>query len=269
MILFPPCKINLGLRVLRKRSDGYHDIESCFYPVPWTEILEVVPATKLSFHVSGLPVDGPPESNLCLKAYRLMAARFQVGPAAVHLHKLLPMGAGLGGGSSDAASTLKAINEVFALHLSDNDLKSLAVELGSDCPFFVSSAPQMAMGRGEQLSPARVSLKGNYIIVVKPGVDIATAQAYSWIKPSDAGPSVASAISLPYGEWKRSLVNDFEAPVFEKYPQLAGIKTMLYESGAFFASMSGSGSAIFGLFAEKVPLPAEWRTWTHWEGYLK
>jgi 4-diphosphocytidyl-2-C-methyl-D-erythritol kinase len=268
MVLFPPCKINLGLRVLRRRSDGYHDIESCLYPVPWTDILELVPAEKLSFHATGLAMDVPADKNLCLKAYHLLNEKFGVPPARIHLHKILPMGAGLGGGSSDAVATLKALNEVFSLRLNADELKLLAVEIGSDCPFFVSALPQMAQGRGEQLSPARVSLKGIYMIVVKPDVSISTAQAYSWVRPADIGEPVASVLALPYGEWKASLVNDFEAPVFGRFPQLANIKQKLYECGAFYSSMSGSGSAMFGLFKEPVAFPPEWRGMTSWSGYL-
>lgn len=249
MIAFPPCKINLGLHVLARRDDGYHDIDTCFYPVPWTDVLEVIPADTFSFTSSGLAVPGNREDNLCVRAYRLLVADFSMGPALIHLHKAIPFGAGLGGGSSDAAHTLRLLNEVFALGCSEEQLTAYAARLGSDCPFFVDDQPMIGTGRGELLSPVPgLSLQDMYAILVKPPITVSTAEAYAGITPQAHAHAVADLVQQPVARWKEVLGNDFEASVFKKYPLLEKIKRKLYDVGALYASMSGSGATLFGLF---------------------
>ena len=237
MIAFPPCKVNLGLNVLRKRPDGYHDIETCFYPIPWTDILEVIPSDKFEFTYSGNVIPG--EDNLCVKAYRLLNAP----PAKIHLHKIIPTGAGLGGGSSDAAWTLRLLNEVFDLNLSNNELKKYAAQIGSDCAFFIDDGPMIGTGKGEILTPATISLSGKFIAIVKPDVHVSTAEAYAGIVPNES--------KLDLGNIQ-GLKNDFEEPIFKKYPVIRSIKQTLYNNGAIYASMTGSGSAVYGIFNNAI-----------------
>ncbi len=254
MILYPNAKINLGLRVLRKRSDGYHDIETLFYPVPWTDILEVILAKdgEFSFSATGFPIPGTQQQNLCVRAYeRLREQGLRVGPVKIHLHKQIPTGSGLGGGSSDAAFTLNALNKLFDLGLEAPELALQAAALGSDCPFFLWNTPAFATGRGEVLTPAPVSLKGMFLVLVIPPVSVSTSFAYSKVKP--AVPEIPlQEIILKHRpeEWKRVLVNDFEEPVFREFPAIGEVKERLLELGAVYASMSGSGSAVYGLFRE-------------------
>lgn len=236
MIAFPPCKINLGLNILRKRPDGFHDIETCFYPVRWTDILEVIPSDKFEFTMSGNAIPG--DDNLCVRAHKILNAP----PAKIHLHKVIPTGAGLGGGSSDAAWTLRLLNDVFDLKHSKEDLKNFAAQLGSDCAFFIEDVPMIGTGRGEILTKANIDLTGKYLVIVKPDIHVSTAEAYASVVPKES-PFDLNDI--------RSLKNDFEPSVFKKYPGIASIKDALYEAGAYYASMSGSGSSVFGIFNSK------------------
>lgn len=236
MIAFPPCKINLGLNVTRKRDDGYHDIETCFYPIQWTDILEVIPANKFEFTVSGDAIPG--NDNLCVKAYRLLNAP----PAKIHLHKIIPTGAGLGGGSSDAAWTFRLLNDVFGLKLSKDQLKKYAAQIGSDCAFFIEDGPMVGTGRGEILHPANITLKGKFVVIVKPDVHVSTAEAYAGIVPKESKLDLSDIGSLK---------NDFEETIFRKHPVIALIKRRLCEAGAVYASMSGSGSAVYGIFNDR------------------
>ncbi len=252
MVCFPPCKINLGLNVLRKRSDGYHDLETCFYPVRWTDILEIIPSDSFHFGGSGTVVPGNPADNLCVKAYHLLRDEFNLPPVRIHLHKIIPTGAGLGGGSSDAAWTLRLLNDIFSLGLSQEAIQHRASFLGSDCAFFAGDQPMIGTGRGELLSPIQVDLSGKYIVIIKPDVHVSTAEAYAGITPNDSSVSVKDILTtVPLPEWKHVLKNDFEASVFRKYPAIAAIKKQLYDQGAEYACMSGSGSAVFGIFAEE------------------
>ncbi|HMJ71215.1 MAG TPA: 4-(cytidine 5'-diphospho)-2-C-methyl-D-erythritol kinase [Cyclobacteriaceae bacterium] len=255
MIVFPPCKINLGLHVLRKRSDGYHDIETCFYPVPWTDILEIIPSKEFSFSLTGNPVPGNEEENLCVKAYRLLAQDIPLPPVNIHLHKIIPAGAGMGGGSSDGAWTLRVLNDVFDLKLSKDGLKQYASKLGSDCVFFIDDSPMIGTGRGEVLSAVEVDLKGKYLMIVKPEVHISTRQAYEGVVPSVPARKLADVIGN-FGEWKFQLKNDFEASILEKFPVIRNIKQTLYTAGAEYASMTGSGSAVYGIFSKKPDVDA-------------
>jgi 4-diphosphocytidyl-2-C-methyl-D-erythritol kinase len=256
MILLPPCKINLGLRILRKREDGFHELESCFYPVQLHDMLEVIPAGTGDsvFTFSGITIDAPLESNLVYRAWRLLSALYKLPAIRLHLHKQIPMGAGLGGGSADGSYTLKILSEIFDLHLSPEALHHYATELGSDCAFFMKEEACMAYGRGEVLRPLQLSLAGWYIVLVKPDIHISTQEAFRSIRPSVPVNNLEDLLKLPLSEWKDLVCNDFEAPVFLKYPQIRHIKEELYRNGAEFALMSGSGSAVFGLFRDKPGL---------------
>ena len=266
MVTFPPCKINLGLRILSKRPDGYHDIETCFYPVPWTDILEILLADSFSFTCTGLALPGDAEENLCVKAYRLVQKDFSLPPIHMHLHKIIPSGAGLGGGSSDAAHTLLLLNDVFDLKLSVQQLQRYASMLGSDCSFFITKHPMMGRGKGDLLSPVEVTLKDKYLVVIKPAIHVSTAEAYSRVKPAQQTTSLAEILKQDISTWKDLLVNDFEESVFSIHPQIGEIKHELYKQGALYACMSGSGSSVFGIFSNEVDLRSQFQGSTYWSG---
>lgn len=252
MLVFPNCKINLGLRIIRKRNDGFHDLESVFYPLLLNDALEGIQATnsaefavKITF--SGLNIDGKPENNLCIKAYELLKKDFpQLTALQLHLHKAIPVGSGLGGGSSDGAFTLKLLNQKFNLGLSTAQLIEYALRLGSDCPFFIINKPCIARGRGELLETIPVDLSAYKIIIVYPGIHISTEWAFSQLNVSDTL-QVSDTLS-PIETWKEELKNDFEEAVFNQYPEIQKIKEDLYNTGAIYASMSGSGSTVYGIF---------------------
>ena len=251
MIFFPNCKINIGLNVLRRRGDGFHDIETVMVPVEGLcDVLEIVPAEGggVTFRQSGLGVGCPEEQNLCVRAYRLMAGRYGIGGVAMHLHKVVPSGAGLGGGSSDAAFTIKGLNKIFSLGLSTEQMELLAAELGSDTAFFIRNEPQLAQGRGEMLSPYPVSLAGKRLLIVKPGVSIPTAEAYSGVSPGVPARRLTELLGEDIRAWRHTVANDFEPHIFAMHPELGEIKECLYNKGALYASMSGSGSAVYAIF---------------------
>lgn len=256
MVFFPNCKINLGLRILRKRADGYHELETVFYPLPVKDALEVVRSEQLTFHATGLSIPGETDSNLCLKAYELLKKDFpQLSPVNIYLHKHIPIGAGLGGGSADGATMLRLLNAVFHLQLSDERLLAYAAKLGSDCPFFILNKPCLAGGRGEKLIPIELDLSRYSFVIVHPGVHISTAQAFAQCTPSDSGKSIEAIIRQPVESWAAELVNDFEKPIFRQFPALEALKEQLYDQGALYASMTGSGSSFFSFF-EKGRLPS-------------
>jgi len=249
MIQFPNCKINLGLSILSKRADSYHELETVFYPIAVSDALEILPATNLTLTQTGIAVPGDPAQNLCLKAYHLLKKDFPTLPTVqMHLHKNIPMGAGLGGGSSDGTAALIMLNQQFDLGLNDQQLIDYASQLGSDCPFFVYNKTCHATGRGEILKPIALDLSNYQFLLVHPGVHIATAWAFQQLNPHTKSESIQSIIEKPISDWKNSLINDFEAPVFKAEPTLLQIKDQLYELGAIYASMSGSGSSLFGIF---------------------
>ena len=260
MLLFPNCKINLGLHIVRKRDDGFHDLETVFYPLSLRDALEAVTAEEPQFTTTGLPVQGPAADNLCLKAYHLLKKDYpQLPVVAMHLHKTIPMGAGLGGGSSDGSFTLRLLNDKYHLELSQEQLIAYALQLGSDCPFFIINKPCIASGRGEQLTPIELDLSGYSFLLVNPGIHINTGWAFSQITPAPSK-SVEAIIGQPIANWRDQLQNDFEIPVCKHHPQLAGIKDKLYDAGALYASMSGSGSCFYGIFPkgqlpETITLP--------------
>ncbi len=263
MICFPNCKINLGLFVTAKRADGYHDLETVFFPVsdnlsvagPYQrvlhDVLEVVPANTASqMHLSGLPVQGDTNSNLVWKAYQLLndACPGKIPPIDIYLHKVIPMGAGLGGGSSNGAWMLRILNDMFSLQCTQEQLAAFALQLGSDCPFFIHNTPQFATGRGEKMSPVTVSLDNYEIRVICPGIHVSTRDAFSKITPRPAPFDLRAIADLPVSEWKHHISNDFEQTVFPIHPELADMKKKLYDEGALYASMSGTGSAVYGIF---------------------
>lgn len=253
MIVFPPAKINLGLNVLRKRPDGFHDIESVLVPVPLTDVLEVVVGPKLSvgaveFTSSGLPIPGSPETNLCVKAVELLKRERSIPGIRMHLHKVIPTGAGLGGGSSDGAHTLLLLNQLLDMGLEHAVLHSLASELGSDCPFFLSDRPQLAQGRGEQLTPIGLDLKGWWLLLANPGIHVGTAEVYANTRPHDRKASIALALARPVELWLNEVKNDMEDYVCSTYTAVRQLRDSLLAQGATYAAMSGSGSSVFGLF---------------------
>ena len=253
MILFPNAKINLGLHVLRRRPDGYHDIETLMVPVAWTDILEIVPAAPgepTSLTTTGRPVDCPPEKNLVMKAWRALAdTRPDMPHARIFLRKIVPDGAGLGGGSADAAFTLMGLNQLFALGLSDEQLARIAAGIGADCPFFIYNRPMLATGTGTTLSPARINLDGLHAAIAKPeGRSVSTAAAYAGITPCQRKISLEAALAMPREEWSTTLHNDFEPSVGAILPEIDALKQHMTRAGALYTAMSGSGSSVFGLF---------------------
>jgi 4-diphosphocytidyl-2-C-methyl-D-erythritol kinase len=269
MVAFPPCKINLGLNVTGKRPDGFHSIQTCFYPVPWHDILEILPAKSFSFDLSGEPVAGRADTNLCVKAYAMLKKEAGLPPVSIHLHKIIPIGAGLGGGSADAAYTLRILNTLFEGRLATESLYGYASQLGSDCAFFLEDRPLLASGRGEVLSNVSVSLKGKFLVIVNPGIHVSTAEAYAAITPKLPANELRDVIeNYSPRQWKGLLVNDFEALVFKKFPATADIHGKLYDQGALYASLSGSGSSVYGIFEKALARKIHFENMVTWSGYL-
>ena len=255
MVFFPNCKINLGLRILHRRADGYHQLETVFYPLPLKDALEIIPSEKMAFTATGLPIPGDADSNLCYKAYHLLQQDFpDLPPVHIYLHKHIPIGAGLGGGSADGAGMLQVLNRCFQLGLSQERLMEYAARLGSDCPFFILNTPALGSGRGEELTPIAVDLSRYSFVIVHPGIHISTAWAFSQCVPDETGKKVAEVIMQPIETWAQELVNVFEKPVLHQHPSLRTIKEQLYHAGALYASMSGSGSSFFGIFEKDFQL---------------
>ncbi|TRZ82271.1 MAG: 4-(cytidine 5'-diphospho)-2-C-methyl-D-erythritol kinase [Sediminibacterium sp.] len=260
MIQFSPCKINIGLSILEKRADGFHALETVFYPVALHDIVELVPAKSFAFFHTGISIPGDTSNNLCVKAYQLLKADFpQMSNVQIHLHKNIPMGAGLGGGSGDGTTVLKILNTLFNLNLSKEQLLNYAAQLGSDCPFFIFNKACHATGRGEILEPIAIDLSNYTIALIHPGIHIATSWAFQQLNPSVKEKSIATIIKQPIETWKAELINDFEAPVFKAHPSLETFKNNLYRQGAIYASMSGSGSSLFGIFPKgtKIESPTD------------
>jgi len=255
MLVFPHCKINLGLWVTGQLDDGFHTIQTVMFPVPWCDILEIVPTTGMTMlTVTGVEIEGPFDKNLCFRAWKLLAEEHGIPSVAMHLHKIIPVGAGLGGGSSDAAFTLRVLNKLFDLKLTDALMQQYALQLGMDCTFFLKDIPALATGKGEILSPVNLNLDNYFLTIVKPPIHVSTADAYAAIQPHYREGTIDHLTSLPVAHWKDSLRNDFETSILVKFPEISEIKKILYDQGAAYASMSGSGSAVFGLFSQK---PAE------------
>ncbi|MCD8260955.1 MAG: 4-(cytidine 5'-diphospho)-2-C-methyl-D-erythritol kinase [Bacteroides sp.] len=259
MLRFPNAKINIGLYITGKRPDGYHNLETIFYPVMLEDALEILPVPSSSgecqLHLSGNYPTGEPGKNLVVKAYQLLNTLYNLPSAAIYLFKNIPTGAGLGGGSSDAAFTLKMLSELFALNLSDKELETHAARLGADCSFFIRNKPLFTEGIGEIFSPITLTLNGYGIILVKPDIFISTPETFRRITPSLPTCSLKESITLPVEEWKNHIGNDFETSIFPNHPFIREIKEELYHKGALYASMSGSGSSVYGIFEKDLPLP--------------
>lgn len=278
MLLFPQAKINIGLFVTRRREDGYHILQTLFYPIDWCDALEIIPMPDVPGHQvqwvqHGIQVDCDPEQNLCVKAYRMLAEQCgdMVPSVQMQLQKQIPFGAGLGGGSSDGAHALLMLRQMFNLPVSDAELEAMAARMGADCAFFcrcghgINTANNAQLmqalyceGIGHELTPHSLSLRGKYIVVVKPPFGVNTRQAYSGVKPSMPAVSLDKLLQRPISQWRDCVHNDFEDSVFPQFPQLALVKEILYQHGALFASMSGSGSAMFAIFADEQPDCASW-----------
>lgn len=253
MILFPPAKINLGLNVLHKRPDGFHELETVLMQIPIHDVLEILPSSKFSYRQSGIEFEQDVESNLVVRAYRLLQNDFSIPETSFHLLKNIPVGAGLGGGSADAAYALIGLNTLYNLNISDAELRDISGELGSDCPFFISCQPQIGTGRGEVVELIELDLKGYYLKLIHPGIHISTSQAYNEIEFSTIATTINEVINEPIENWKNRLFNSFETAAFKKYPELEKIKASLYSEGAVYASMTGSGSSLYGIY-DKEPI---------------
>ena len=261
MVVFPNCKINIGLNILDKRPDGFHNLETVFIPIPLKDSLEIIRAKEnrddVIFSHSGFTIDGNAADNLCIKAYHLLKKDFPQLPAIqMHLHKNIPMGAGLGGGSADAAFTLMLLNDKFHLGLSTEQLINYSLSSGSDCPFFIINKPCFATGRGEKTEPLEISLAGYQLVLINPGIHINTGWAFAHLKDEAATNRVTKNlrqyINAPIQNWRNTISNDFETPAFAAHPVLKEIKETLYLNGAVYAAMSGSGSTLYGLFAKDI-----------------
>lgn len=273
MIVFPNAKINLGLAITAKRSDGFHNLETVFYPIGLCDTLEVLEAPnskkEITFSESGIPIPGDASSNLCIAAYKLVAKDYKLPSVKIHLHKKIPIGAGLGGGSSDAAYFLKALNLLFELNLSFGELHHYARKLGSDCSFFINNQPTFAIGKGDEMEAIPLSLKGKYLALIKPDISISTKEAYSNVVPMKPKNSVEKICLQSVSSWKNSLHNQFEDTIFTNYPDIKKIKEQLYALGATYASMSGSGSSVFGIFENEIDLNQSFKGNFIWQEMLK
>ncbi len=256
MLFFPNAKINIGLYVTGKRPDGFHNIESVFVPIALCDALDIAinDGSEFELEVLGITIDGKTKDNICFKAWKLLQAAHNISGVKCQLLKNIPTGAGLGGGSADGAFMLKALNNLFKLNLNNAQLKQYAAELGSDCPFFIDNSPKFVSGRGEILEDVTLDLSRYFITIVRPGIHISTPQAYSLIKPVEAKFNLRKLEKLSINDWKEKVSNDFESPIAELHPQINHIKERLYQAGAVYASMSGSGSAVYGIFENKQDL---------------
>jgi len=273
MICFPNAKINIGLRILEKRSDGYHNIESVFYPIGWCDALEAIPMDgygKIELHLSGIPVPGRTNNdNLCVKLYKLLLKKYKLPSLRVWLHKAIPIGAGLGGGSSDAAHFMKMLNEMCGLGLTTIEMKNYVASLGSDCVFFIENKPVLATSRGEVTEAIKLDLSSYFIAIVYPEIQVSTPFAYSLVTPAKCNDSLKKGItSKGLAYWKDFVVNDFEKPLFVKHPLIEQVKNELYTQGALYAAMTGSGSAVFGIFDKGINISPTFPAYKTWSGSL-
>lgn len=256
MITYPNAKINLGLNIVEKRPDGYHNLETIFYPINLQDALEVTlleGEKEYELTLSGTPIEGNPEDNLVVKAYRLLKEDYpHIAPVDIHMYKHIPTGAGLGGGSADAAFMIKLLNDKFNLGLSIEEMENYAARLGADCAFFIQNKPVFASGIGNIFEPIQLSLKGYFLVLIKPDIFVSTKDAFSLITPKIPVQSLKEIVRMPVETWRATMKNDFENSVFKKFPEIAAIKDKLYDMGAIYASMSGSGSSVYGIFREQV-----------------
>ncbi|HEY4784468.1 MAG TPA: 4-(cytidine 5'-diphospho)-2-C-methyl-D-erythritol kinase, partial [Bacteroidales bacterium] len=273
MLCFPNAKINIGLNIIERRPDNFHNIETVFYPIPLSDILEIIEKDKISdrkadLSVTGKEIPGDPDSNLSIKAYHLLDADFDLPPVSIYLHKIIPMGAGLGGGSSDGAFTLTLLNRMFDLKLNIAQLTAYAEKLGSDCAFFIENKLALGTGKGNILEKLLLNLSDYYLVLVQPQVFVGTAEAYAGIIPRKPSDQISKLIGLPLNDWNNRIKNDFEESVFQKHPEIKYVKDQLYQRGAVFASMTGSGSAVYGIFEVEVNLKNLFNGMFYWGGRL-
>ncbi|HEX3009472.1 MAG TPA: 4-(cytidine 5'-diphospho)-2-C-methyl-D-erythritol kinase [Bacteroidales bacterium] len=270
MIVFPNAKINIGLHITSKRPDGFHNIETVFYPVPLNDVLEIIPndSPNIEFSNFGIEIPGNTENNLCIKAYQALRADFDLPHVKIILQKNIPMGAGMGGGSSDGAFTLVVLNKMFNLGLTELQLEQYASKLGSDCAFFIRNKPALGSEKGNVLENIAVNLQGLYLVIVKPNVHIGTAEAYAGVTPQIPELSLKEITSLPVNQWKELIKNDFEDSIFPKHAEIKEIKDNLYKNGALYASMTGSGAAVFGIFEQEVDLKNLFKGMFYWGAKL-
>lgn len=252
MKVYPNAKINLGLNIVRKRPDGYHDLETVMYPIPLCDELEIGEADELSFKIEGIRLEDDGKENLVVRAYRMMAEQYKIKPVKIRLMKNIPSGAGLGGGSADAAFMLKALNELYSLGISNDSLKKMAARLGADCAFFIENKPMMCMGIGDLMTPVNLNLKGRQLLVIKPDIHISTAEAYRGCKPKQWATPLSDIIQQPMETWKTLMKNDFEQQAFAIHKELKMLKDRILDSGAEYAAMSGSGSSMYGIFKKNT-----------------
>ena len=265
MIAFPNCKINLGLNILQKREDGYHNLETVFYPIPFYDALEIVTSDEKTEFINTGISGGEPSNNLCLKAFDLLRKDFpELTEIKMHLHKTIPVGAGLGGGSADAAFTLQLLNKKFDLNVSNRKLFGYASQLGSDCPFFLLNSPCFASGVGEKLKPIKLSLSSFKILLINPGIHISTKELFSKIQPSIPAKRIHQIVQQPVETWKDELKNDFEPVVFSMHPEVKELKEYLYKQNAVYASMTGTGSTVYGIFNKMKYFPVHKEYFFHW-----
>lgn len=255
MIIFPNAKINIGLNIVEKRSDGFHNIETIFYPVKIHDSLEIIESSETEFFAHGINIPGNTTDNICLKAYELIKKDINLPHVHIHLLKNIPVGAGLGGGSADGAFMIKLLNQKFELGLTIEQMQRYARQLGSDCAFFIENTPVFAVGKGDEFLSQELNLEKYYIVLIKPDIHVSTIDAYGGCIPGKPAASLQLLANLPVSEWKNTIKNDFEKTVFKKYPSIQKIKEDLYEAGALYASMSGSGSSVFGIFEKETSLP--------------
>lgn len=269
MICFPNAKINIGLNITDKRKDGFHNLESVFYPIQWRDALEAIPASQITFETSGMKIPGNPKNNLIIKAFDLIKPFAKKDSnAAIHLHKAIPMGAGLGGGSADGAFALKLFNDLLECDLSTKQLQQMAAVLGSDCPFFIENKPVFCFDRGIKFQETELDLSAYYVVCINPGIHISTAEAYSSIIPQKTETSVLELINRPIETWKNYIKNDFERPLSVKYPLIEELVKALYNHNAIYAAMTGSGSTVYGIFSKETRLKNQFPDFTVWEGKL-
>lgn len=283
MIAFPACKINIGLQLTERRPDGFHNLLSAFYPVGWSDAVEIVPAPTFGFSTSGLPIPGgnvpsrfaagqisavTAPDNLCVRAYELLRANYDLPPVQMHLHKVVPIGAGLGGGSADAAATINLLNTQFDLKLTIEQREAYARKLGSDCAFFIQNRPQYCVEKGDVFEEIALALAGYHILLVYPNLAISTAEAYAGVIPHQPDIPLRNLLEAPIETWRGQVHNDFEDSLFPKYPLLAELKRALYDTGALYASMSGSGSTVYGIFSTPPERSDHFSRYTVWTGKL-
>lgn len=272
MIFYSPAKINLGLQVLNRRTDGFHNIQTIMHFTGLCDILEIKKSEKdeveLQFTQSGIELESGSGKNLCVSAWEIYQQEVRLPPLAIHLHKQIPVGAGLGGGSSNGTITLMGLNRMMGNPIPPGTLHHMATSLGSDCPFFLYDRPMLAEGRGEVLTPVDIKLTGMYLVLFYTGIQISTAEAYAGIRPAPRSMDLRALPQQPVHRWKDILSNDFEVPVFKLYPELGSLKRALYDAGAIYASLSGSGSALYGIFENIPDIPADLQSSIHWKGTL-